>query len=76
MARRLKSYHDRIANLLDCMVVDTISTKENIDSLKLKIYEYTMDVKFKRCKSMGQIIKNALAYVLRNYENVNPANLK
>ncbi len=76
MARRLKSYHDRIANLLDCMVVDTISTKDNIDSLKLKIYEYTLDVKFKRCKTMGQIIKNALAYVLRNYENVNPANLK
>lgn len=74
IAKRLKSYHDRIEHLLDCMVVDTISTKENIDSLKSKIYEYTMDVKFKRCKSMGDIIKNALAYVLRNYENVNVNN--
>ena len=76
MARRLKSYHDRIEHLLAAMVVDVISTKENIESLKFKIYEYTLDVKFKRCKSMGQIIKNALAYVLRNYENVNPVNLK
>jgi hypothetical protein len=56
---------------LVCMIDDTISTKENVDSLKLKIYEYTMDMKFKRCHSMGEIIKNALAYVLRNYENVN-----
>jgi len=76
MAKRLKSYHDRIEDLMDCMVVDTISTKENVDSLKLKIYEFTLDMNFKRCKSMGQIIKNALAYVLRNYENVNPNNLK
>ncbi|WP_445957890.1 hypothetical protein [Yeosuana sp.] len=76
MAKRLKSYHDRIEDLMDCMVVDTISTKENVDSLKIKIYEFTLDMNFKRCKTMGQIIKNALAYVLRNYENVNPNNLK
>lgn len=72
IAKRLKSYHDRIERLIECMENDTISTKENIDLLKSKIYEYTLDVKFKRCKSMGDIIKNALAYVLRNYENVNP----
>lgn len=73
IAKRLKSYHDRIEALLECMINDTISTKENIDTLKSKIYEYTLDVKFKRSKSMGDIIKNALAYVLRNYENVNPS---
>ena len=73
IAKRLKSYHDRIKNLLECMTHDTISTKENVELLRSKIYEYTMDVKFKRCKSMGEIIKNALAYVLRNYENVNPS---
>ncbi|MFH6768313.1 hypothetical protein V8G56_06165 [Gaetbulibacter aquiaggeris] len=73
IAKRLKSYHDRIEALLDCMIKDTISTKENIDTLKSKIYEYTLDVKFKRSKNMGDIIKNALAYVLRNYENVNPS---
>ncbi|NCO64237.1 MAG: hypothetical protein GW839_01895 [Flavobacteriales bacterium] len=72
IAKRFKSYHDRIERLMECMANDTISTKENIDLLKSKIYEYTLDVKFKRCKSMGDIIKNALAYVLRNYENVNP----
>ncbi|MCF8275001.1 MAG: hypothetical protein K9I95_14345 [Flavobacteriaceae bacterium] len=71
IAKRFKSYHTRIENLLKCMTIDTISTKENIDMLKTKIFEYTLDVKFKRCKSMGDIIKNALAYVLRNYENVN-----
>lgn len=72
IAKRFKSYHDRIESLLECMTEDVISTKNNVDSLKSKIYEYTLDVKFKRCKTMGDIIKNALAYVLRNYENVNP----
>ncbi len=75
IAKRFKSYHTRIENLLKCMTHDTISTKENVDMLKSKIYEYTLDVKFKRCKSMGDIIKNALAYVLRNYENVNPSEI-
>jgi len=74
IAKRFKSYHTRIENLLKCMTQDTISPKENVDALKAKIYEYTLDVKFKRSKSMGEIIKNALAYVLRNYENVNPSN--
>ncbi len=73
IAKRLKSYSDRIEGLLKCMINDTISTKENVETLKTKIYEYTMDVKFKRSKTMGDIIKNALAYVLRNYENVNPS---
>ncbi|NOY48543.1 MAG: hypothetical protein GXO84_10205 [Chlorobi bacterium] len=75
MAKRLISFHDRIENLLDCMVSDTISKKENIEALKLTIYDYTLDVKFKRSKNMGEILRNALDFVKRNYENVNTNNL-
>lgn len=75
MAKRLLSFNDRIKGLLECMVFDTISNKENIDSLKLKIYDYTQDVKFKRSKNMGEILKNALDFVKRNYENVNTSDL-
>jgi len=72
LVKRLKSFHDRISELLDCMVNDTISTPEHIDELKTKIYQYTLDVKFKRSKGMGEILKNALDFLKFNYENVNP----
>ena len=72
VARRLISYHDRINELLDCMLNDSISKEENITQLKMKIYEYTQDVEFKKSKNMGEVLKNALEYVKRNYENVNP----
>ncbi len=75
IAKRLISFHDRIESLLDCMVSDTISKKENVDVLKLTIYDYTLDLKFKRSKNMGEILKNALDFVKRNYENVNTNNL-
>jgi len=75
IAKRLISYQDRITNLLNCMTHDSISRPENVTALKIKIFEYTQDVKFKRCKNMGEIVKNALAYVKRNYENVNPKNI-
>ena len=72
LVKRLKSFHDRISELLDCMVNDTISTPEHIDEPKTKIYQYTLDVKFKRSKGMGEILKNALDFLKFNYENVNP----
>lgn len=74
VAKRMISYHDRIEELTDCMVDDTISTKDNIDLLKAKIYEYTSDLKFMKSKSMGDILKNALDFVKRNYQDVSTHN--
>ncbi|MBL7559625.1 hypothetical protein JAO71_07400 [Olleya sp. YSTF-M6] len=71
VAKRMISYNDRIDQLLDCMVNDTISNPEHIKLLKSKIYDYTLDLKFKKSQNMGQIVKNALSFVKRNYENVN-----
>lgn len=75
VAKRLISYHDRIDELLDCMVDDNISPKDHVDSLKSKIYDYTLDLKFRRSKNMGEILKNALAFVKRNYRNVHTEGL-
>jgi hypothetical protein len=74
LVKRLKSFHDRIDMLLACMINDTISTEENIAVLKLKIFEYTYDPEFKKCTSMGGILKQALKFLTDNYENVNPLN--
>jgi hypothetical protein len=74
VAKRMISYHDRIEELMSCMVDDTISKKEHIDLLKSKIYEYTNDIKFMKSKNMGEILKNALDYVKRNYQDVSTHN--
>jgi len=71
IAKRMISYNDRIEELLDCMINDSISNEAHIKLLKGKIYDYTLDLEFKRSNNMGSILKNALAYVKRNYENVN-----
>ena len=76
LVKRLKSFHGRIDELLDCMAEDTISKEENIDLLKSKIYEYTLDNVFLKCKSMGEILKRSLEFLTHNYENVNPENFK
>ncbi|GAA4306426.1 hypothetical protein GCM10023163_31520 [Aestuariibaculum suncheonense] len=76
LVKRLKSFHDRIDELLLCMENDVISKEENINLLKSKIYDYTLDVNFKKCKSMGNILKKSLEYLTHNYENVNPLNFK
>ena len=72
VARRMIGFNDRIDALLDCMINDTISTPENISLLKSKIYDHTFDLKFKYSDNMGDILKSALEFVKRNYEDLNP----
>ncbi|WP_223548197.1 hypothetical protein [Aestuariivivens sp. NBU2969] len=76
LVKRLKSFQNRIGKLIDCMETDTISSPENIDVLKMNIFQYTKDVNFKRSKNMGEILKYALEFLVRNYENVKLESLK
>ena len=71
IAKRVISYNKRLTKLIDCMMHDNISTKENLELLKSVIYNYTLDMNFKYCTTMGEVLKNALAFVKRNYEDVN-----
>lgn len=71
IARRLKGSQERINALIDCMSNDNISTKEKIDQLKMDLNRYTKDKNFKKCTSMGDILRVAFDFVTRNYENVN-----
>ncbi|MEP5255264.1 hypothetical protein [Winogradskyella rapida] len=70
VAKRMISYHSRLNKLLDCMEADVISTPAHIERLKEDIYNYTMDLNFRKSKNMGEILKNALDFVKRNYEDV------
>lgn len=74
VAKRLKSFNERIDELLFCMTDDVISIDGNIKQLKEKIFFYTTDSNFKKSKNMGEILKYALEFVKRNYDDVNTKN--
>ena len=71
IARRIIGAHDRVQGLLKCMLHDSISTPEKVNQLKMDLFNYTKDVKFKKCQNMGEILKVAFDFVVRNYKNVN-----
>jgi hypothetical protein len=72
LAKRAVSEKKRLKNLIECMRADSISSKENILQLKKDLLKLTGDVNFKKASNMGDILKSALDYVVRNYKNENP----
>ncbi len=71
VAKRILSSESRIERLVDISKMDRISLEENIEQLKLQIYELTKDMDFKKCTTMGQVLSLALDFVKRNYQDVN-----
>jgi len=70
VAKRILSAGTRMDRLLAAARPDHISLPENIERLKMEIYELTKDMGFKRCTTMGEVLALALDFVRRNYENV------
>ncbi|PCJ98372.1 MAG: hypothetical protein COA50_02390 [Flavobacteriaceae bacterium] len=70
VAKRIISSGSRIKKLVNICKTDHISLDENIKQLCGLIYDLTLDVDFKKCKTMGQILALALDFVKRNYEDV------
>ncbi|WP_378187138.1 hypothetical protein ACE939_02140 [Aquimarina sp. W85] len=71
LAKRLLNSKSRSKILIDCMCKDKISTQKNVKELREYLYNFTLDLKFRRCTTMGDILKVGLDFVRRNYENVN-----
>lgn len=71
ISKRIIRVQDRINMLLDCMVSDPISSIEKVEVLRKELCAYTHDKAFKKCENMGEILKVAFDFVVRNYENVN-----
>ena len=70
MAKRMISSYDRITELIDCMKSDTISYDKNVEMLKNEVCNFTNDIAFKKCKSMGEILETILVFVKRNYLDI------
>ncbi len=71
LAKRMINTKSRYKELIRCMINDHVSTKENVKQLRGELYNFSKDMKFKRASTMGQILRTALDFVKRNYENVN-----
>ncbi len=71
LAKRMINASLRFKELIRCMINDQISTEENVKRLRRDLFIFTKDIKFKRARSMGQILRTALEFVKRNYEDVN-----
>jgi hypothetical protein len=70
VAKRIISSEDRIEELIDICREDTISLDEHIKLLSKEIYDLIHDAKFKKCKTMGDVMTLGLDFVKRNYEDV------
>lgn len=70
VAKRIISSEDRIEQLIDICREDRISLDKNIEMLKTEIQAFILDMKFKQCQNMGEILTLGLDFVKRNYENV------
>ncbi len=62
---RVVSSRYRIKELLDIMTKDEISTAEKINQLKDELNNYFNTSVFKKCKSMGDIVKTQLKHSLQ-----------
>jgi len=69
LAKRIHSAQLKINNLLDIMCHDTISTHEHLKQLKMELYRYTNDMKFKNAISMGHVMRAAFEFITRNFKN-------
>ncbi len=76
LAKRAVSSNDRLSNLIDIMSKDVISTPEKVAQLKKGLFELTGDVKFKKSNNMGELLKSALDFVIKNYQSINPYIIK
>ncbi|APG59993.1 hypothetical protein [Christiangramia salexigens] len=71
LAKRMINTKSRYKELIRCMINDHVSTKDNVKELRNGLYAFSKDMKFKRASTMGQILRTALDFVKRNYENIN-----
>jgi len=71
MAKRIINSESRYKELMRCILNDKVSETKNVKELRKDLYEFSNLLQFKKARSMGQILKTALSFVKRNYEDSN-----
>lgn len=68
LVKRLIDSEKRLKHLMQAMQATKLAPKEQINQLREEIYEYTLDLNFKKANSMGKIVEVALNYMKRNFK--------
>jgi hypothetical protein len=69
MAERIKAQRTRLEYLLDVMMVDRISTNENISRLAKQLAHYYKNTQFLTCECMGELVNLSLDIVVAEAGN-------
>jgi hypothetical protein len=69
IVKRLVGSEKRLHDLLRAMKSEDIAPKENVMKLRKEIYEVTLDVKFKKAETMGEIIEVTLNFLKKYYKS-------
>lgn len=67
IAYRLASSRYRIMDLLNIMAKDQISTEEKVIQLSGELGEFFTSRQIRRCKTMGEIVKQTMRHILKPY---------
>ncbi|HEY6955416.1 MAG TPA: hypothetical protein VI385_09235 [Flavisolibacter sp.] len=67
IAYRLAASRYRIMDLLNCMSRDQISTEEKVIQLREELGEFFESKTVKRCRTMGEIVKQTMRHILKPY---------
>lgn len=68
LVKRLIDSEKRLKHLVQAMKSAKLAPKEHIKKLREEIYEFTLDLNFKKANSMGKIVEVALNYMKRNFK--------
>lgn len=67
IAKRIKASGNRLSVLLDIMSKDKVSSDEKVKQLSIELDEFVGSKTFEGSKSMGEIVKKGLSYLLKYY---------
>src|SRR5699024_8112227 len=70
VAKRLIAEKKRYMALIRCMTKDHISSYENVKEMRGHLVEFSKEMRFKRDKTKGKILKTTLEFVQPNYLDV------
>ncbi|MFT5834206.1 MAG: hypothetical protein ACI97N_001840 [Cognaticolwellia sp.] len=65
MASRIKNDFDRVNELMEIMVKDTVSNPEKVNKLKNELAQHHKNNIFLKCKNMGEIVLTNIQLLLR-----------
>ena len=70
LVKRLTDSETRLKSFLKAMKATKLAPIEQVKQLRQEVYEFTLDLNFKKANSMGEIIQAIINYMKRNFKHV------